>query len=362
MKRTFGAKALLALSLSAALLLAGCSTPLGTTGGTGGSGGTSGGSGGSSGVDYPKDAVTLLVPYGEGGGKDIMARGFAPYLEDALGVSIVVENRAGSSGAVGAQYVQSKDADGYTLYFGGESAETYQVMGMLDFGYEAWEPIIVLNRETPSLCVNPKSQFAGMDWQELLDYILAHPGEVSFGTTGVGSVQWNWMKLLESVYGIELMDVAYESGSEAITALLGGHIDIYSVGQAQVHSYLETGDLVPIVTLDNNPIEEFGCKCLGDYTDAFDSYLPYGSYVAVMAKAGTDQTVIDVLCEKMKAAYDDPAFQEFLTVQNMVTPVGAVGDEAEEFLTRMQSITCYLLYDTGELEVDPATYGIERVN
>lgn len=312
-------------------------------------------------AEYPSGPVTFIVPYGEGGGKDIMARGFTPYLKDALGADIVVENRPGSSGAVGAQYVQSKDADGYTLYFGGEAVETYPVMGLLDVGYEAWQPVIVLNRESPTLMFNPKSEFAGMDWAQFIEYVKEHPGEVSFGSTGIGSVQWNWMKLLQLVYGIEFLEVSYESGTAAITALLGGHIDIYACGPSQAKGYVESGDLIPVCTMDKTPIEGFGCPCLADYTDAFDAYLPYGSYVVIMAKAGTDEAVYAKLCESAYAAWSTEGFQSFLTDTNKVVPVGVTGDEALAYVKKAQAITCYLLYDAGELATDPATLGIERV-
>lgn len=366
MKKTMKKGLSLALAMTMALTALGsCSSKPSNSGA--GSGTSSGGQSASappaqsSEVAYPTQPLNMIVPYGEGGGKDIMARGFAPFLKDALKADIVVENRPGSSGAVGAQYVQSLEADGYSLYFGGESAETFQVMGLLDKGYDAWSPVIILNRESPTLMVNPSSQFAGMDWNEIISYVQEHPGDVTFGTTGVGSVQWNWMKLLEQVYGISLLDVAYESGTAALTALLGGHIDLYACGPSQSKSYVESKTLIPICTLDKQPIAEFGCKCLADYTDAFDAYLPYGSYVVIMAKAGTDQAIMDKLIDAAGQAFNTQDFQEFLVDTNSVVPVGLTGEEARDYLLRQQSTTCYLLYDAGELSVNPADYGIERI-
>jgi len=337
------------------------SASAGANASTGTSANSSAPSASTQGIDFPNGPLTLIVPYGEGGGKDIMARGFTPYLKDSLGVDIVVENRAGSSGAVGAQYVQSLEADGYTLYLGGESAETFQVMGLFDQGYDAWSPIIVLNRESPTLLVNPDSKFAGMKWDEIIAYIQANPGDVTFGTTGVGSVQWNWMKLLEQGYGVKLLDVAYESGTAALTALLGGHIDLYACGPSQCNSYVEAGTLIPICTLDKQPIEGFDCDCLSDYTDVFDPYLPYGSYVVMMAKAGIDSAVVDKLISAATEAFNTDKFQSFLVDTNKVVPVGLTGEEARDYVKRQQSTTCYLLYDAGELSVNPADFGIERI-
>jgi len=174
---------------------------------------------------YPSRPVRLIVPFSPGGGGDVMARKVAQKLAERTGGSFVVENRAGASGNIGAEVVVRAAPDGYTLM---STSSTYGIQASL--GKTPFDPlndvtpIVGVARAPAVLIVAPNSPF-----KTLKDVIAAakrYPGDVTFGTAGVGAIAHMNMEHLAAVAGVRMTHVPYKGSSQALTDMLGGNIAI----------------------------------------------------------------------------------------------------------------------------------------
>jgi len=119
---------------------------------------------------------------GAGGSTDVVMRAVTPHAEEVLGARVVLTNRTGGVGAIATEFVQVQDADGCTLLMGAENPQIYKVMGLGHIDYGDFVPISVLARGVPLIVANTDAPFN--TFQELVDYVQAHPGEVKIGSTG----------------------------------------------------------------------------------------------------------------------------------------------------------------------------------
>ena len=309
-------------------------------------------------AEYPTKEIFGIIPFGESGGVSVAMRAFTPALEKYIGESIVCENQPGAGGAVGAQYVLNQAADGYTLFLGSDCVCSFKALGTVDTTSEDWEPLMILLRDSGALSCAPGSIFADMNFTEVIDYIKEHPGEITFGSGGIGTFQWAWWVLLKDAYGIDVTVVDYSNASDATTALMGGHLDLYIAGSS-ARSLILSGDLIPITVMDTDPIEGYDCDTLKDYTSEFDSYMPIGSFFAPYVVKGTPDYIVEQLREACLKAYVDESFQTFIETSGRI-PVGLAGEEAVEYVKNYESVLSWLLYDTGNTSVEPSEYGVER--
>jgi tripartite-type tricarboxylate transporter receptor subunit TctC len=174
---------------------------------------------------YPNHPVTLVVPFAPGGSTTIVARIVADKLSEALGQSIVVENRAGGGGTVGTRAVAISPPDGYTLLLGYTGTLAIAPTLYPNPGYDPrknFAPIGMIGNAPNSLVVNPA--FPAKSVQELIAYAKANPGKVSFGSAGVGTMSHVAGEYFATSAGIKLVHVPYRGTGPALADLIGGHI------------------------------------------------------------------------------------------------------------------------------------------
>lgn len=174
---------------------------------------------------YPSRPIRIIVPFSPGGGGDVMARKVAVKLAERTGGSVFVENRAGASGNIGAEVVVRSAPDGYTLL---STSSTYGIQASL--GKTPFDP---LNDVTPIagvarapavVIVAPNSPFKTL--RDLINAAKRYPGEVTFGTAGIGAIAHMNMEHFASVAGIRMTHVPYKGSSQALTDMLGGNIAV----------------------------------------------------------------------------------------------------------------------------------------
>ena len=174
---------------------------------------------------YPSRPIRLIVPFSPGGGGDVMARTVAVKLTERTGKSIVVENRAGASGNIGAEIVVNSAPDGYTLL---STSSTYGIQASL--GKTPFDPlndvtpIVALARAPAVFIVAPNSPFKTL--RDLINAAKRYPSQVTFGTAGIGAIAHMNMEQFASVAGIQMSHVPYKGSSQALTDMLGGHIAV----------------------------------------------------------------------------------------------------------------------------------------
>lgn len=173
---------------------------------------------------YPDRPVTIVVPYAPGGAADALARIVANRLGTRLGTSVIVDNRAGASGTIGAAFVAKARADGYTLLY---DATPYSInphlFPQMPFQTSALEPLSLVSLAPNILIVKAGSAYKTVG--DLVSQAKARPGKINFASGGSGTVQRLASELFRQKLGLDMVHVPYKSGGPAITDVMGGQVD-----------------------------------------------------------------------------------------------------------------------------------------
>ena len=184
-----------------------------------------------------------MVPYGTGGGSDILARQIAVRLQAVWGQGVAVENRAGASGNIGTEAVVRAPADGYTLLLQNSTMVVNQaVAGKLNYDPEKdLTPIMLLGLTPIALVAAEKTGIKTL--KELIDYARANPNTLSYGSCGIGTPQHFVMELVKQKTGISANHVGYRGCAPALTDVVGGQIPLAILSANLVAPHLKTGKL-----------------------------------------------------------------------------------------------------------------------
>jgi tripartite-type tricarboxylate transporter receptor subunit TctC len=196
--------------------------------------------------DYPNHAIKLIVPYAAGGTSDILARQIGPKLGDAFGQPVVVENRTGANGNVGADFVAKSAPDGYTLLItdvGGLviSASVYKLAfdPSRDF-----TPIVMVSYSPHVLAVHPSIPVKNVD--ELVAYARKNPGKLNFAVSGLGGAPHLAGIEFAQRMGVQWTYIPYKGGSDAVAAVAGGQADVLFNGMLATWPSVQSGRLRPL--------------------------------------------------------------------------------------------------------------------
>src|SRR5215471_12506546 len=176
--------------------------------------------------DYPSRNITLIVPSPPGGGTDTQARILAPKLSESLGQPIVIENRGGASGSIGAQTVAKAAPDGYTL-LAMISSHVINPSVLKNVPYDFDRDFAMISRTVAAAGVlvgDPSLPVKNL--QELLSYLKANPGKVSYGSAGPGSLSHLVTEQFEQATGVKLLHVPYRGTQPALNGVLSGEVQL----------------------------------------------------------------------------------------------------------------------------------------
>ena len=196
---------------------------------------------------YPTQPVRLIVPFAPGGSTDVLARAVADGLRKELGQSVVVENRAGAGGLIGTEAVARAEPDGYTL---GMATVSTMAVNPLLYGTRRVDPATQLTpvgavATVPVVwMVNPA--FPATDFAQFLAELRAHPGKYSFGSPGVGSLGHLNLAAMNADLKVEVLHVPYRGMGPALTAAVGGEVQVQQDQYASAQSLIKAGKLRPI--------------------------------------------------------------------------------------------------------------------
>lgn len=194
--------------------------------------------------DYPSKPIRLVVPFPPGGSIDMVARMLGQKLSDELRQPVIVDNRPGASGNIGMDHVAKSPKDGYTLVMAPFSLATNaHLFQKLPFDpLKDLAPIIRVADQPNVLVVNPAKVRANTV-NELVAHLQAHPGKLSFGTSGIGNPQDLSARLFMAATRTEMVNVAYKGGAPALADLVGGHIDLMFETSPTAVPYVKSGKL-----------------------------------------------------------------------------------------------------------------------
>ena len=307
---------------------------------------------------YPERDVTAVIQWGAGGGTDVAMRGYAPYAEEALGKKIVLQNKPGAAGAIGANFVLQQPSDGYTILMGAEPQALFRVMKMAEFDYDQFYPInIAAIANSILLVAKPDAPWNNM--QDLLSFVQANPKKVKQYMAGQGTVPYTVNTMIGSLTKFETIQVPFDGDGPAIAALQGGHLDIGFIASGAAIEHVKAGRLKALGVLDNKPFQGIAPMTDAPSLKSLPKYLPWGSWYGVFVKKDTPEPVKAKLVAAFKKAGDNPQYRKMMEGRG-TTMLNVGGADAEKFIKKWQSTTAWLYQDAGAAKVDPATLGIAK--
>jgi len=254
---------------------------------------------------YPTRPITLLVPYAAGGNADLTARLFADALSKTIGQSVVVDNRAGGGGAIGANHVIGSRPDGYTLLFSAPSVFSVTPhLVKVNYGTNSIRPVALVSKTPLVLVVKKSSKYKSL--ADLVQAAKASPGAVAMGYSGLGTPNHLAMLNLESVAQVRFNGIAYKGSGPMLQDMLAGQIEVAADQISTSKPYIESGDLIPIAVfgsrLPSLP-EVPSVSTLGQ--EPFD----VTTYLGMAAPSATPDAIVADLQKATAKALDDERFK-----------------------------------------------------
>lgn len=255
---------------------------------------------------YPSRTIRIIVPLAAGGGTDALARIVAQKLSEKFGQSVVVENRAGGAGNIGADAVFRSLPDGHTLLFTQPAPLTVNaaLYGRSPFEAESFVPIAMVSAQDIMLAVNPNVPAKNV--AELIAYAKANPNKLNYGSSGVGTAPHLAAELFKSLAGVGMVHVPYKGSGESMMATLGGQIDLTFFAFSSALSNAKSGKLRAIAVggLHRNP----ALPELPSISETVPGYLA-ASWTAMVAPPGTPPDVAQRLRQAMIEIKEQPDVQ-----------------------------------------------------
>ena len=274
--------------------------------------------------DYPNRAVRIVVPFSPGGGGDAVVRYMSDKLAERLKQQIIIENRPGASGFIGAQLVATAPPDGYTLLMGFDGGIVV-APNMLTAPFNPitdFAPVTKLNEATIILVANPSASVKTI--QDIVALAKAKPEGLQFSSSGQGTTPHLAGELLAIRTGIKVSHIPYKGGGQAVTDAVAGQFPIFFTVVPTVASYIQQGRLVPIAVtsakrspaLPEVPtIAELG---VADFN--------VSSWYGILAPAKTPKAIVDRLQQEIAVVLKIPAVRERY-LNNAFEPIGSTPDE-----------------------------------
>ncbi|MGL4323842.1 MAG: Bug family tripartite tricarboxylate transporter substrate binding protein [Beijerinckiaceae bacterium] len=305
---------------------------------------------------FPERDVTAVIQWGAGGGTDVAMRGYAPYAEEVLGKKIVLQNKPGGAGAIGANFVMQQPSDGYTLLMGAEPQALFKVMDLAPFDYSEFYPVnVAAIANNIILVVNKDKPWQNM--KDLVDDVQKNPGKIKQYLAGTGTVPFTVNAMINSVTKFPTTNVPFDGDGPAIAALQGGHVDIGFIASGAVIEHVKAGRLRAIATLGDKPYQ--GIPAITDAIPGVKKYLPWGSWYGVFVKKDTPEAAKAKLVDAFKKAGANAKYVELMEGRG-TTMLNLSGAEAEAFIKKWQSTTAWLYQEAGVAKKNPADLGIPK--
>jgi len=202
---------------------------------------------------YPTHPVSIVVGYPPGATSDLLARTVGDPLSTVLGQPVVIDNRPGAGGNVGAAYAARASADGYTLMIGTDAMMTSNIYLYKNSPFDPAKDFApITNAGVNIICLAVNAELPIQSVADLIDYARAHPGKLSFGTPGTASPHHLAGELLRQKAGIDIQHVPYKGGGPAVNDLLGGHIGLGFLSLSSAVPQLSTGKIRIIAVVEKS--------------------------------------------------------------------------------------------------------------
>ncbi len=275
---------------------------------------------------YPTKPVRIVAPFPPGGVADVLARAIQPGLQEALGQQVVIDNKPGAGGNIGAEIVAKAEPDGYTLLLASAGILTINEFLYSKMPFDtatAFAPITVVGDMPNIVVVSPKTAINTL--KELIDRAKNLPGKLNFGSAGNGTTTHLAIVLLEQAAGIRLAHVPYKGAAPAVQDLVAGQIDGLVDNPPLVLGHIKSGTIKALAWAAPQRM-----AILPDVPTAAEAGLPgfeASSWFALIAPAGTPKEIVARLNAATAKILRDPKMVEQFAQRG----VRLVGNSVEEF-------------------------------
>ncbi len=284
--------------------------------------------------NYPDRAIKLVSPFPPGGPTDVMARLIGAQMSTALGQPVVIENRAGAAGSVGASFVAKSLPDGYTICYC--TTGPLVTLPLLDskLTYQPSRdllPVSQVNRL--ELVLVARNGLEAQTIPELVALARARPGRITYAIPGIGGPNHLSVELLKTMASIDLLPVPFKGDQAALTDLMGGHVDLF-LGSVQSAAPLVASGKVKAIAVTG---AQRSVMLPGVPTIAESGYPTYeaSTFAGIHVPGGTPAAIVAKLQRAAMAAAQEPSVRERMLTEGMV----AVGNTAAEYTQYIQGET-----------------------
>jgi len=264
---------------------------------------------------YPSKSIKIIVPFTAGGTSDVLARLIGQKLSAAWGQTVVVDNKPGASGNLGADLLAKSSPDGYTLALMdvGNLTISQSLYPDLPFNIaKDFSPVVLLAYSPHLLVTSQKLPVNSV--VELIAYAHSRPGKLNFASAGTGSAPHLAGVLFAKQAGIEWAHIPYKGGSQAITDLAAGQVDVTLNGMLATYPHVKNGSLKLLAISSDKRLSSLPDVPL--VSDTLPGFLT-GSWQGILAPAGTSQSILNKLYEEISRISETPE------VKNALAAAGA---------------------------------------
>jgi tripartite-type tricarboxylate transporter receptor subunit TctC len=258
---------------------------------------------------WPDKQITFIVPFAAGGGTDAFARPLAAQLDTQLGKRVIIENRAGAGGTVGASAAAKAAPDGYTFFVGAaHHAIAPSLYPKLDYDIEKdFIPLALIARPPQVVVVNP-DKVSAKSLKEFIDYVQANPGKLNYGSAGAGTTHHLAGELFKILTKTNLQHVPYRGAGPAMQDLIAGHVPVVFDGLGTSAGPVRAGQLRALAVAAPKRVPAFP-----DLPTAAEAGLPgyeVSTWYGIFAPKGTPPDVVTRMTKELRAALQMPATKE----------------------------------------------------
>ncbi len=266
---------------------------------------------------YPNKPVRLVVSYAPGNVTDLLARIVAERLSEKWGQPVVVDNKAGQGGSLGAQVVAKAPADGYTLLFSAMAALAINPHVYANVGYNVlkdFTPVVSVASPSLAMVVTPSLKISS--YKALVDYSKANPNALTYGPAGNGTAPHLNLEALKMQTGLAAMHVPYKSATAAMTDVMGGLVHIQQDSITTFQSQIKTGRLVAIAAGNKKRLPQF--PDVPSFAEAMPGFTPIVPWLGILGPAGMPAGITEKVSQDVRSILQQADVQEKLASNGLI--------------------------------------------